>query len=177
MNDWNGFGSLDLSGVSAEEGRKTLKPGSYVCIVKNAKIEPTANGSGRKLVVELHEENGAGHVTDYINVFNKSQQATDIGLRRLKSLLVAGGHPNPDHPGDVNTINGLRVGVHVEAGEDWVDDKGEKRPGGGKPRKSGAYFSPLENAATAARNGSAAHVSAGAPYSDRIPFAPMPSFF
>lgn len=56
-----------------------------------------------------------------------SPKATEIGREELKSLLVWGGHPNPNHPGDVASIVGLKVGVIVRANE-YVKD-GEKRTG------------------------------------------------
>jgi hypothetical protein len=142
MAEWTGFGSLNLSGVEAEQGRKSLPPGSYTCKITRAEIKDTKDGRGKGLVVELTDVAGTGAVEDWINVYNKNEQTMEIGQKRLKALLVTAGHPNPDRPGDVKSLLGLHVGVHVEQGEDWKDKDGNTRKGGGKPRSSGAYFKP-----------------------------------
>jgi hypothetical protein len=142
MADGWSFGSLNLAGVDPEQGRKSLPPGSYTCRITKSEIRDTKDGRGKGLVVELTDSNGTGAVEDWINVYNKNEQAMEIGQKRLKALLVSAGHPNPDRPGDVKSMLGLHVGVHVEQGEDWTDKEGNKRKGGGKPRSSGAYFKP-----------------------------------
>jgi len=139
MSSWSGFGSLNLSGVEAENGRSTLKPGSYACKIVSAEVKQTKDKTGHGLLVTFEEEHGAGRVEDFINLNNRNAQAVEIGHRRLKGLLIACNHPNPDRPGDVATLIGRRVGVHVEEGEPWMKD-GKQMPGGGKPRKSGAYY-------------------------------------
>jgi hypothetical protein len=139
MTGWSGFGSLNLTNVEAENGRSTLKPGSYACKIVGAEVKQTKDKSGHGLLVTFEEERGAGRVEDFINLNNRNTQAVEIGMRRLKGLLIAANHPNPDRPGDVRSLVGLRVGVHVEEGEPWMKD-GKQMPGGGKPRKSGAYY-------------------------------------
>jgi hypothetical protein len=139
MSSWSGFGSLNLSGVEAENGRSTLKPGSYACKIVSAEVKQTKDKTGHGLLVTFEEEHGAGRVEDFINLNNRNAQAVEIGHRRLKGLLISCGHPNPDKPGDVASLLGRRVGVHVEEGEPWFKD-GKQMPGGGKPRKSGAYY-------------------------------------
>jgi hypothetical protein len=65
-------------------------------------------------MVELEDVDGSGSIRHWINVRHKtSDMAQEIGQRQLKSLLQFGGHPNPDKPGDINTIQGLYVGVVV----------------------------------------------------------------
>lgn len=171
MTNWNGFGQLNLAGVSAEEGRKTLQPGVYACRVKNAEIRDTKAGGGKYLYVELHDAKGAGQVTDRINIHNRNPEATEIGLRRLKALLIAAKHPNPDRPGDISSLNGLLVGVHVEQSEDWTDEKtGELKKGGGKPRERGAYFPADQVEGFDASAAPAAGNTGSLPFNDKIPF-------
>lgn len=160
MSNWNGFGGLDLSGVEAESGRKTLAPGSYTCVMREAKVEAAKGGTGQYLYVELHDVNGGGAVIDRITLANKNADAVRIGLQRLKALLESARHPNPNKPGDVKSLNGLKVGVHVEEGEPWQDTKtGEMRKGGGRPRKYGAYFTPegADTATAAVKGGTDAY--------------------
>lgn len=137
---WKGFGSLDLGDVAADSGgRATLRPGNHEVTVDAAEIKQTKDGSGRYIEVILKDATGA-HVKDRINVHNRNATATKIGLERLKSLLVYGGHASPDKPGDIKSLVGLKVGVRVENGPDWRDNDGNVRPGGGQPLKNGAYF-------------------------------------
>lgn len=136
---WSGFNDINLAGVEAENGRSTLKPGAHTCRITEAEIKDT-KGGGHAVRVVFEEVSGAGKVHDFINVHNKNDQAEEIGKRRLKALLENSNHPNPNRPGDIKSLVGLTVGVHVEQGDDWVDDKGETRRGGGEPRRNGAYF-------------------------------------
>jgi|GEM_PF-1850990 len=168
---WNGFGGLNLSGVEAENGRSTLKPGSYTCKIVEAEVKATKDKTGHGLVVVLEAESGEGKVDDFINLHNRNADAERIGKSRLKSLLVNSGHPNPDHPGDVKSLIGRRVGVHVEQGPDWTDKNGQTRPGGGQPRRSGAYYK-VEAQTGYASNPSAGSTSGGYndDLNDDIPF-------
>lgn len=161
---WQGFASLNLSGIEEEQGTRTLQVGDHICRVTSAKLEKTANGRGIKLIVQLDGLNGGGYVRDVMNLANDSDKAAEIGKKRLKHLLVQAGHPTPDNPKDVKTMEGLIVGVHVVKGEDWQDDQGQTRSGGGEPRKFGPYYSaPVgAHATTAARS--------PASFDDPIPF-------
>jgi len=178
--EWNGFDSLDLSGISEEGGRATLKPGNYICVVTDVEIKTAVSG-GKYIEAVLTDPSCGQHVIDRITVWNKNEKATEIGVARLKSLLSYGGHPTPDKPGQLTSLKGLKVGVRVEAGDDWVDKKtGETRPGGGKPRNNGAYFSPGSNvplgeqapapAGAATQRGAQDKVPRAAGLDDEIPF-------
>lgn len=145
MSNWNGFGSLDLTNVEAEKGRATMLPGNYICRITNAEIKDTKDGKGKGLVVEFKDVNGSGTCDTFINVVNRNEEAERIGRGQLKALLIAGGHPNPDRPGDINSLKGMTVGVRIEQGEDWEDKNGNMRPGGGRVRRSGAFFPPDAN--------------------------------
>lgn len=147
MSDFD-FSQLNLTDVEASKASTTLRPGVYVCGVEGATIKKSA-GKPVQLVVELVDEAGQGKVTDYITLAHPRaatdsgcRQAVEIGRSRLKSLLECSGHPSPNQPGNVSTLNGLRVGVRVEQSEDWIDDKGATRKGGGKPARNGAYLPP-----------------------------------
>lgn len=183
MSNWNGFGSLDLTEVEAEKGRATMLPGNYICRITNAEIKDTKDGKGKGLVVEFKDVNGSGTCDTFINLVNRNEEAERIGRGQLKALLIAGNHPNPDKPGDINSIKGLTLGVRIEQGEDWQDRNGNMRPGGGRVRRSGAFFPPDANEALgphpvqqrpAMRGGSASGArssqSYGHSFNDEIPF-------
>ena len=128
-NDWNGFDSLDLSDVTEDSGERRLRPGRYVCKITDASIESTKDKKGRKVVVTLQDTAGNGGIVDYINVFLPGKEkAMEIGRKRLKTLLVHGGHENPDKPGDIKNLIGMTVGVNVEA-EPYTDQNGKEQMG------------------------------------------------
>lgn len=126
MSDWNGFGGLDLSGVEESSGYARLQPGTYVVESKDAEIKDTATG-GKMIVVDFSSVDGHGDIRMNFNVVNKNPQAVEIGLRQLKSFLVAGGHKNPDKPGDIATLKGLKCQIIVGMGKPWRDNDGNER--------------------------------------------------
>ena len=155
----------------------TMLPGNYICKIITAEMKDTNDKRGKGLVVEFKDEGGAGQVDTFINLVNPNEEAQRIGRGTLKALLIAAGHPNPDRPGDVNSLKWLRVGVRVEQGPDWTDKNGNVRPGGGKVRRSGAYFDPSSNevlgpSPMAARRAPAQTrtTSSTANFNDDIPF-------
>lgn len=120
------FRDLNLTNIKESSGALTLKPGTYTCKVNEAKIDKIKSG-GQQLVVKLSDTEGQGSITDWIVVNNpNSEMNTRIGLERLKSLLVHGGHKDPDNIGQhgVESIKGLVVGVQVKS-EPWTNDKGK----------------------------------------------------
>jgi hypothetical protein len=143
------FDQLDLSGVEASKGVGALPPGKYLCVTKDAKIRDTRSG-GKQLEIAFEDKGGAGSIRDWINVHvPASQEATRIGREQLKALLLHGGHPNPDKPGDIRYMNGLTVGVAVKA-EEYEKD-GEKKKGS----KVHYFFHPSELGAAAPKSGGA----------------------
>jgi hypothetical protein len=105
------FANLNLSAVTASTGGSVLQPGRYLVKVKDAEVTDNKSKTGKILKVKLVCDQGV--ITDNINVFHESQEAERIGLEQLKSLLVNGGHPNPDNPGDISSVKGLSVGIIV----------------------------------------------------------------
>lgn len=105
------FANLNLSKVAASSGVGVLQPGRYVVKVSAAEVVDNKAKDGKILKVKLSCDQGV--ITDNINVMNKSEKATEIGLGQLKALLECGGHPNPNNPGDISTLRGLTVGIYV----------------------------------------------------------------
>lgn len=126
MSNWNGFGSLDLSTVEESSGYARLQPGTYVVESKEAEIKDTSTG-GKMVVVDFSSVDGHGDIRMNFNVVNKNPQAVEIGMRQLKSFLVAGGHKNPDKPEDISTLKGLKCKVVVGMGKPWQDSDNNTR--------------------------------------------------
>jgi hypothetical protein len=168
MSNWD-FRNLNLSGYDLQKGG-ALPIGPNVAKVTDAKMQDTRDGMSGQLVIQLDGLNGEGQVRDYITLFtkktdDKAKQAVEIGRSRLKTLLHFAG-VSTDLPGDVKNLIGLVVGVHVEKGEPYTDEKGVQKEGFNRPRRKGqAYFDPADLGAARADTS-----KFSAPLNDDIPF-------
>ena len=124
MAEWGGFGAIDLSDVQGSVS--ILNNGKYIVRCVEAKVEPTKAGNNRKLVIQLSEVNGLGEIRANMNIFHSNKDAQEIGLRQLKSFLTAASHPNPDKPGDVETMKSLEVGIIVGEGKSYTNQDGRR---------------------------------------------------
>ena len=159
MSDWNGFGDLDLSTVSEDQGQRRLEPGEHTVKCTEAKVEPVGDTNNRKLVADFQAEDG-GTIRHNFNIHHTNSQAQEIGLRQLKTFLVSAGHPSPDKPGDVQTMVGLKCNIYVGMGKPWKDRNGNERQNSEVKR-----FLPVGNAAP-----SSTDQAPKADFNDRIPF-------
>ena len=154
------FRELSLDGVDAQKessGGSILKAGDYSCKINSAEVKDTRTG-GKQVVIDLKDEQSGSSIKDFINVHvpaseglsveekNNKTNAQKWGREKLKALLTHGGHPSPDKPGDISSLVGLRVGVHVEKDE-YTDSTGMKREGS-RVKRFGAYF-PAANGTVA----------------------------
>lgn len=124
---WSGFGDLDLTQVEASDGSRRLEAGNYTVKCTSAKVESIGESANKRVVADFVDTDGAGDIRMNFNVHHSNAQAAEIGLRQLKSFLVAGGHPNPDKPGDVSSLVGLKCLVYVGLGKPWQDRDGNQR--------------------------------------------------
>jgi hypothetical protein len=125
MNNWTNFGDLDLSGV--EESKSRLQPGRYLVECKEAKVEQIEGTKNRRVVATFEDIDGVGDIRMNFNVHHENEQAQEIGQRQLKTFLTVSGHKNPNKPGDIGTLRGLRCGIVVDLGKPWTDKDGKKR--------------------------------------------------
>lgn len=125
MPEWNGFGGLNLANVQ-ESGAPRLGPGKYRVSVSGAKVESFGeHNANKRLTVDMTDLDGAGSTMEKFNLhFPSSPDAEQIGLGKLKSMLIQAGHANPDNPGDLETINGLKVGIIINPGKPYTNRNG-----------------------------------------------------
>ena len=123
MSEWTSFADLNLTDVDVRGGSAILEPGNYSCQLTSAEIVKTKSGKGRQLKVEFRDESGGGSITDWLNIQNESDIAQKIGREKLKAILEFGGHENPNKPGDISTLTGLRVGVAVGMSKERKDPR------------------------------------------------------
>lgn len=160
MADWNGFPNLDLSGIEEDQGFRRLEPGEYTVKCIDAKVEPVGDTSNRKLVADF--EAPEGNIRHNFNIHHSNSQAQEIGLRQLKTFLVSAQHSNPDKPGDVESMVGLKCKVYVGMGKPWRDRNGVERQNAEVKR-----FMPVGE--SSGDTGAADQASSKDP-NDRIPF-------
>lgn len=123
---WSGFDQLDLSGVEAAGGAR-LQPGKYIVKCTEAKINQKEGTSNRMLTLTLEDIDGNGDIRVNLNIYHSSEKAQEIALRSLKQFLEEAGHPNPDRPGNISTLEGLQVGILVGWGKPYTNRDGEER--------------------------------------------------
>lgn len=143
---WNGFGDLDLSKVEQSDGgggSQRLTTGTYSVKCTSAMVETIGETDNKRVVADFQDLGGAGDIRMNFNVHHTSAQAKEIGLRQLKSFLVAAGHKNPDKPDDVMSLVKLECKVYVGMGKPWTDKTGNQRQ-----QTEIKSFSPLDEAST-----------------------------
>ena len=124
---WNGFNNLDLSDVVPDD-YAPLTTGEYELEVVDIEMKTGANGQDKRLVLTMNDTEGSGSIRVGFNLFHRgSPEAMRIGRQQFKSFLTYSGHPNPDHPGDVNTLRHLRVRAFVAPGKPYRGDDGRER--------------------------------------------------
>ena len=124
---WNGFSSLNLADVEPDD-YAPLPAGEHDVECTGGEIKTGSNGKDKRLVVSLNSVDGAGSIKTGFNLYHTgSKQAQEIGLRQLKAFLVASGHPNPDEPGDLGSLKGLRCRVYVGKGKPFIGQDGQQR--------------------------------------------------
>jgi hypothetical protein len=133
------FNDLNLSGVEISSAPAMLKPGRYVVQITSAHTKQTRNG-GTAVELAMTDVKGMGSLRAWVNVFVPSSTvATRIGREQLKALLTHGGHPTPDNPKEISSIEGLKVGASVGS-DKYTNDNGEERTGS----KLKGFFDPSE---------------------------------
>lgn len=173
---WNGFQSLDLSGVEADNFNPITQPGLYNFNCTDVELKTGPNKVNKRLILTLVDSVGGGTLKAGFNIVHQgSPQAQEIALRQLKSFLISGGHPNPDHPGDLETLKGLTPKAYVDYGKPYIDkETGQEKknfevkrfvlPGEGGEVAS----APASNPSTSGASGGA--VGSRHALDDEIPF-------
>ncbi len=137
----NGFGSLNLTDVETE-GAARLKAGVHDVVVGEAEYRANKAGTGSLVAVRLTSlDAGACQLVSF-NVQHQNPEAQKIGQKQLKTFLIAAGHPNPNNPGDIRSLNGLQLKLVVEQNGTYQGSDGKDYPSF-EPARRGAFL-PME---------------------------------
>ncbi len=136
-----GFNHINLTNVSTE-GSPKLKTGAHNVLVTEAVYAPNKNGSGNHVKIVMEGTETAGNQQVTFNIEHNNPEAMKIGQQQLKTFLTAAGHPNPNNPGDINSLVNLRLKLIVEENGTYQGNDGKQYPSY-EPAKRGA-FQPLD---------------------------------
>ncbi len=112
--------SLNLKDIASNNEYSTISPGCYTAIVSNCESK-TSQAGNPYLSIEftiLEQPHTNRKLFEHF-VLNQ-----EIALRRLKSMAIAGRHPNPDYIADASEFVGLKLIAKVIVRED--DDFGRQ---------------------------------------------------
>lgn len=88
-----------------------LPPGDYEVTIINSEIRETKKGEQQ--VVFIYEvsagEHAGAQVYDRLSLWNTDQKVSGMAQRRLKSIAIACGHPNPNYVADTSEFHGRRM--------------------------------------------------------------------
>lgn len=114
--------NLNLSGVGTLGGKKVVPTGIYNVKIASAEIKEVGNGHMLKVGFEVLDgsEKGSQPQED-MWVAHSNEKAKSFGLSKLKTILIAGGHANPDMLADSDELLGLKLRISVEEGIQMKD--------------------------------------------------------
>lgn len=114
--------NLDLSGVSELSAKSVIPTGIYNVSISGAEIKEVGKGHMLKIAFSVldGEERGATPSED-MWVAHSSEKAVKFGKSKLKTILVAGGHSNPNMLKDSDELLGLKLKISVEEGIQMKD--------------------------------------------------------
>ena len=105
---------VNLESVEAQTGFDPIPAGTYIVQVTDSKVLESKAGNPMVFweFTVVDGEFSGRKLWDYMTLNN------EISLRRLKSLAVAAGHPNPDYVNDSEEMHGLYAKIKVKLTDD-----------------------------------------------------------
>ena len=114
----NNFLDLDLTNVEADTGapQQMLAVGKHDVTVVDAIVKENAKNNGNHLWCKFADADGL-YVTEMYNINNPNPKAVSIGKAKLKAMLEASTHPDPNKPNGVENIKGVKLKIEVKNGK------------------------------------------------------------
>mgnify|MGYP003665181050 CR=1 FL=1 len=113
MSKFQGLEGMDLSGVEISRN-KMLPVGRHIVKITDAKVERDNKKDTAQLVLSYAGEDGAT-IRQWIWVYHsKSPEATEIGKKQLKELLLILGNDGSEAP-SVSFFQGKTVGIFIKS--------------------------------------------------------------
>jgi hypothetical protein len=100
----------DLNSVEEQEGFDLLPPGEYGITVVDSEVKQGAKGQYIQWIFKVDDK--PNKIWDIMSLSN------EISLKRLKTLAVVCGHPNPQYIHDTEELHGLKCNVQIKIKKD-----------------------------------------------------------
>jgi hypothetical protein len=121
------LGSFDASTVEPRTAFEVVPPGEYLAQIVKSDLQPTKNGTGQRLSLELDILEGqyqGRKLFDGLNIVNQSAQAQEIGQRTLSAICHAVGKLQVRDSEELH-FKPMRVKVKVVPPKDGYSEKNE----------------------------------------------------
>lgn len=120
--------NADLSNVTPDSF-ELLPPGEYLARVTDSEVTYSKAGNQiAKFTLTIESGPFAGRkIWDQIIIQGTALKAVEIGLKKLKSMAVALGHPNPNLVQDTEEFHGMAAVIKLKTkpGENGYEDQNQ----------------------------------------------------
>jgi hypothetical protein len=105
--------NIGLSNVEAQESLKPLAPGWYEAEITDSELKQGAKGTYIRWTFDI-----IGHPNKVWEIMSLNPDGEAVGLKKLKTLAVVSGHPDPNFIRDTDEFHGKRCQVRLKIEED-----------------------------------------------------------
>ena len=102
--------NANLGNYDPDTGFDPIPPGDYVVEITDSDVKNSKNGN--LMAVFEFEVLGPSHAGR--KLWDQFVLENEVGMRRLKGMLIAAGHPSPDFLGDTEEVHGKSLAVKVK---------------------------------------------------------------
>lgn len=105
--------NINLSNTEAQETLKPLPPGWYEAEITDSEIKQGAKGNYIRWTFDI-----VGHPQKVWEIMSLNPDGEAVGLKKLKTLAVVSGHPDPNYIRDTEDFHGRTCQVRLKIEED-----------------------------------------------------------
>jgi len=105
--------NISLANTEAQETLKPLPPGWYEAQITDSEIKEGAKGNYIRWTFDI-----LGHPNKVWEIMSLNNEGEAVGLKKLKTLAVVSGHPDPNFIRDTEEFHGRKCQVRLKIEED-----------------------------------------------------------
>lgn len=105
--------NINLSNTEAQETLKPLPPGWYEAEITDSEIKQGTKGNYIRWTFDIF-----GHPHKVWEIMSLNNEGEAVGLKKLKTLAVVSGHPDPNFIRDTDEFHGRKCQVRLKIEED-----------------------------------------------------------
>jgi len=134
--------NINLSQTETQDTFKPIPPGWYISTIIDSEIKQGAKGAYIRWTFEV--DNFPNKVWEIMSLNNEGEA---VGLKKLKTLAVVSGHPDPNFIRDTEEFHGKRCQIRLKIEEDPTGAYDPKNKiAGFKPMNGGSVQQPSKQA-------------------------------